>query len=133
MESDFATDVCVRKDGVDPETGGRYLEELSFEVAHTQSLENLEQAKGYAEAILLAFESHGLTLAAENRQTKLDCQDTVLLRRLAPRLAVRVGMVDTVAAQTLDEAEGVEPQLPAPKSAPPPPGRERRPPARGQP
>ncbi len=33
-ESDFATDVCVRKDGVDPETGGRYLEELSFEVAN---------------------------------------------------------------------------------------------------
>ena len=44
-ESDFATDVCVRKAGVDPETGGRYLEELSFEVAHTQTLENLERVR----------------------------------------------------------------------------------------
>ena len=34
-ESDFATDVCVRKEGIDPETGGRYLEEISFEVANT--------------------------------------------------------------------------------------------------
>ena len=31
--SDFATDVCVRRDGTDP----RYLEELAFEVVHTQS------------------------------------------------------------------------------------------------
>ncbi len=44
-ESDFATDVCVRQGGVDPETGGRYLEELSFEVAHTQTLENLEKVR----------------------------------------------------------------------------------------
>jgi hypothetical protein len=35
--SDFATDVCVRRDGTDPRTGDRYLEELAFEVVHTQS------------------------------------------------------------------------------------------------
>jgi hypothetical protein len=35
-ESDFATDTCVRKKGVDPETGGRYLEELAFEVVSEQ-------------------------------------------------------------------------------------------------
>jgi len=35
--SDFATDVCVRKGGTDPRTGNRYLEELAFEVVHTQS------------------------------------------------------------------------------------------------
>lgn len=34
--SDFATDACIRKDGDDPETGHRHLEELSFEVFHTQ-------------------------------------------------------------------------------------------------
>ncbi len=38
--------------------------------------------KGYAEAILLAFESHIVTLDVENRQAILDCQDTALLRRL---------------------------------------------------
>ena len=44
-ESDFATDVCVRKEGIDPSTGGRYLEELAFEVANTQTRENLEQVR----------------------------------------------------------------------------------------
>ncbi|MCP3996404.1 MAG: hypothetical protein GY722_15300, partial [bacterium] len=44
-ESDFATDVCVRRQGVDPETAGRYLEEISFEVANTQTRENLEEVR----------------------------------------------------------------------------------------
>ncbi len=44
-ESDFATDVCVRKVGKDPESGWRHLEELSFEVAHSQTLENLKQVR----------------------------------------------------------------------------------------
>ncbi len=39
--SDFATDVCVRRAGEDPQTGQRYLEELSFEVANTQTLGEL--------------------------------------------------------------------------------------------
>jgi hypothetical protein len=36
-DSDFATDTCVRKIGRNPETGYRWLEELSFEVFFTQS------------------------------------------------------------------------------------------------
>jgi hypothetical protein len=36
-ESDFATDTCVFKDGADPETGGRYLEEIAFEVVSEQN------------------------------------------------------------------------------------------------
>jgi len=40
--SDFATDVCVRRAGEDPKTGQRYLEEVSFEVANTQTLADLE-------------------------------------------------------------------------------------------
>lgn len=35
--SDFATDVCVRREGLDPRTNHRYLEELAFEVVNTQS------------------------------------------------------------------------------------------------
>jgi hypothetical protein len=35
--SDFATDTSVRRKGVNPKTGERYLEELSFEVVSTQS------------------------------------------------------------------------------------------------
>ena len=40
--SDFATDVCVRRAGKDPQTHQRYLEELSFEVANTQTLADLQ-------------------------------------------------------------------------------------------
>jgi hypothetical protein len=35
-ESDFATDACIRKAGRDPVTGSRHLEEIVFEVKHTQ-------------------------------------------------------------------------------------------------
>ncbi len=40
-ESDFATDVCIRKRGIDPETGSRYLEELSFEIVNEQSMSDV--------------------------------------------------------------------------------------------
>jgi hypothetical protein len=36
-DSDFATDVCIYKDGTDPETGARYLEEIAFEVVSEQN------------------------------------------------------------------------------------------------
>lgn len=36
VDSDFATDVCVRQAGTNPTTGKRYLEELAFEVFFTQ-------------------------------------------------------------------------------------------------
>jgi hypothetical protein len=41
--SDFATDVCVRKEGNDPATGARYLEELSFEVVNEQSARDIRE------------------------------------------------------------------------------------------
>ncbi|MBK9261657.1 MAG: DUF4351 domain-containing protein [Polyangiaceae bacterium] len=41
VESDFATDVCIRKRGIDPETGSRYLEELSFEIVNEQSMSDV--------------------------------------------------------------------------------------------
>ena len=36
-KSDFATDFCVRRKGIDAATGARYLEEVCFEVVYTQS------------------------------------------------------------------------------------------------
>lgn len=36
--SDFATDACIRKEGIDPATGRRWLEELAFEVVAEQSV-----------------------------------------------------------------------------------------------
>jgi hypothetical protein len=44
--SDFATDTCVRREGIDPTTNTRYLEELAFEVVNEQSLRDItEQAE----------------------------------------------------------------------------------------
>ncbi len=39
--SEFATDTAVRKRGIDPETGTRYLEELAFEVVSTQTMREM--------------------------------------------------------------------------------------------
>jgi hypothetical protein len=36
-QSDFASDTCVRREGIDPATGRRYLEEIAFEVVSTQT------------------------------------------------------------------------------------------------
>jgi hypothetical protein len=48
--SDFATDTCIRKEGTDPHTGTRYLEELAFEVVHEQSPKNItERAEALTE------------------------------------------------------------------------------------
>lgn len=41
--SDFATDTCIRRSGIDPRTGSRYLEELAFEVVNTQSLGHMRE------------------------------------------------------------------------------------------
>ncbi|MES1244572.1 MAG: hypothetical protein ABUT39_23400 [Acidobacteriota bacterium] len=35
--SDFATDACIYKEGIDPETGARHLEEIAFEVVSEQN------------------------------------------------------------------------------------------------
>jgi hypothetical protein len=40
-ESNFATDTCVRRAGINVETGHRWLEEIAFEIAHTQSKADL--------------------------------------------------------------------------------------------
>jgi hypothetical protein len=37
QESDFASDACIYKDGVDPATGARHLEEIAFEVVSEQN------------------------------------------------------------------------------------------------
>ncbi len=42
-ESDFASDAAVLRDGIDPETGTRFLEELAFEVVSEQSLGNVTE------------------------------------------------------------------------------------------
>ncbi|HEX4964024.1 MAG TPA: Uma2 family endonuclease [Thermoanaerobaculia bacterium] len=43
FKSDFASDVCVRRAGVDPQTGKRYLEELAFEVVSEQTEQEVSE------------------------------------------------------------------------------------------
>lgn len=37
----FATDTCIRREGIDPATGHRYLEEMAFEVVDSQRLSDV--------------------------------------------------------------------------------------------
>jgi hypothetical protein len=39
----FAADTCIRREGIDPATGTRYLEELAFEVVNEQALADITQ------------------------------------------------------------------------------------------
>jgi hypothetical protein len=41
--SDFASDTCIYKAGVDPETGTRFLEEIAFEIAAEQDERNVRE------------------------------------------------------------------------------------------
>ncbi len=50
LKQEFASDTCVRKAGIDPETGTRYLEELVFEVVYKRSLHDTDaRAQGLAD------------------------------------------------------------------------------------
>jgi hypothetical protein len=40
-DGDFASDTCIRRAGIDPATGQRYLEEMAFEVVNTQRLSDV--------------------------------------------------------------------------------------------
>ena len=40
VKQEFASDTCVRRSGIDPETGSRYLEELVFEIVYERSLQD---------------------------------------------------------------------------------------------
>ena len=42
-KSNFATDVGIRKEGIDPQTDARYLEELSFEIVNEQTLSDVTE------------------------------------------------------------------------------------------
>ncbi len=49
QEHEYASDTCVRRAGIDPATGRRYLEELVFEVVHKRSArQTKDRARGFA-------------------------------------------------------------------------------------
>ena len=82
-DSDFATDTCIRRSGIDPRTGDRYLEELAFEVVNEQSVRSMtERAKVLTErgvrrlvAIFVKKDEIGEWSADENRWIPLNLDD----------------------------------------------------------
>jgi hypothetical protein len=110
VDSDFASDTCVRREGVDPATGRRYLEEIAFEVVSTQSERNAAEkaqvmhrsgvrrifgvwVKGRRRVCEWSAESEGWGLLAEGSQIEDRCLgaplpvkallDAALVRRAA--------------------------------------------------
>jgi hypothetical protein len=65
-EQEFASDTCVRREGIDPETDARYLEELVFEVVYARSA---------------ALEGRGFMIPEETRERALATTDHGTLRR----------------------------------------------------
>jgi hypothetical protein len=78
-DSDFATDASIRRAGIDPSTGARYLEELSFEVVAEQSLRDITErardlsARGVRRIIAIFVKQ------SEVREWSSDRNDWVLL------------------------------------------------------
>jgi hypothetical protein len=49
-DSDFGTDTCLRREGIDPTTGTRYLEELVLEIVHDEPLDDVTERAELLEA-----------------------------------------------------------------------------------
>lgn len=112
-QSDFATDACIRKDGVDPATGQRYLEEIAFEVVSTQSSGNITAraeevtARGVRRIFAIFVKAREVRewLPAEHRWCKLDSgeliDDPCLLRPIAAEALLAAAAADDAVAQAL--------------------------------
>jgi hypothetical protein len=104
--SNFATDVCVRKEGTDPESGHRYLEELAFEIVDEQSLHHITiraedmAARGVRRLIVIFIEPGTVTewSPAEQRFVPLSLDGVLEDPTLAHPIPIRA-MLDTAAAK----------------------------------
>lgn len=104
-KSDFATDTCIRKTGKNPRTGERYLEEVAFEVIHTQSDKEVRtraediSARGVRRFFAI-FVKKGVVaewLAKQKSFAPLDLDGEISDRTLATPVRVRA-LLDAVEA-----------------------------------
>jgi hypothetical protein len=103
--SDFATDACIRREGDDPATSARYLEELAFEVVNEQSPKNIrDKAEDLAargvRRVFAIFVKTGKVCewsASQGRWQELDLDATIEDRCLSRPLRVRA-LLDAAAA-----------------------------------
>jgi hypothetical protein len=111
--SDFATDVSVRRQGTNPETGTRYLEELAFEVVNEQSERDITEkaedltARGVRRVVAI-FVKKGEARewsAKSGAWRKLDpdatFSDPTLLRPLRVRELLDAAEADNAVAEAL--------------------------------
>jgi hypothetical protein len=104
-ESDFATDTCIRRSGIDPRTGSRYLEELAFEVVNTQSLAHMRERaqelshKGVRRVFAVFVKTREVAEWSPSRASfvPLDLDGTIEDRTLVRPLPVRA-LFDTAVA-----------------------------------
>ena len=103
--SQFATDTCIRREGIDPATNHRYLEELAFEIVNEQSLGDITvraedlSARG-VRRILAIFVKRGEVRewsAERNDWLTLDPSSTFEDRTLVQPIPVRA-LLDGAAA-----------------------------------
>lgn len=103
--SDFATDTCIRRSGIDPRTGSRYLEEVAFEVVNTQSLSAMIEraidltSEGVRRVFAIFVESREVAEWSPSRASfvALDLDDAIEDRTLVRPLPIRA-LFDTAVA-----------------------------------
>ena len=94
-QSDFATDTCVRKDGIDPQTDTRYLEELAFEVVNEQSRRDITEqaedltARGVRRVVAIFVKKGEVAEWSEGAWKTLDPEGTFSDPTLARSLRVK--------------------------------------------
>ncbi len=110
--SDFATDTCIRRSGIDPRTGSRYLEEVAFEVVNTQSSSHMiERARQLTTcgvrrifAIFVKTGECGEWSPSEDRFVMLELDDTIEDPCLVCPLSVRALLDDAEADKAVGYA-----------------------------
>lgn len=113
--SNFATDVSVRKQGIDPQTGARYLEELSFEVVNEQSMRDVREkaedlARRGVRRVFAIFVKKGYV--GEWSQAKLEfvpldkdalIEDPMLIRPVAARALLDLALAECEVIRALEK------------------------------
>ncbi|MCX4241787.1 hypothetical protein [Paraliomyxa miuraensis] len=103
--SHFATDTCIRREGIDPATGTRHLEELAFEIVNEQSLSDITEraqdlsARGVRRIIAIFVKTNEIREWSPERNDwiTLDPDGTFEDRTLVQPIPVRA-LLDNAAA-----------------------------------
>jgi hypothetical protein len=112
--SNFATDTSVRRDGIDPATGQRYLEELAFEVVSEQSNRDIREraedltARGVRRLIAVFVKRGEVREWSRERNDWVTLpidgviEDPVLARPVAVRALLEASVADDEVVAALD-------------------------------